>query len=398
MNTQLCLLSGEVIPNVIGVLHTRSDHLLPVVTRESETQLRALTAALRAADWPGFIMDPIEVLPWDLKDCLATLRQKLEPHRNGSLLINWTGGTKVMSYAARRLAEELRLPALYINTAQRQILLEFPDEDQPRTELIDAARLHLNPLVHILAAGHTVEAADTLESFRQRTTPDPALVRAATLILDARPFEQNDLRRLAEAINRPCTPTRLGDEFLRALQDAQLIQPGRRPGEFFLSPNTLLHPFHLQSPQEQNAAFLRSLYLEVFLWSQIRERSALDDVAWHVVLNPGQKGRMAELDIVASHEGRILVLECKAAIDLHRLSDLIEEQYARSRRIGRLFAHWMLYVHRHRTDFAETSAADIIASQEAKAREYGGRLLWQDELPDLPILVAQFLNEAHSSL
>jgi len=165
-----------------------------------------------------------------------------------------------------------------------------------------------------------------------------------------------------------------------------------------LSWETLLHPFHRQRAQHQNAAFLKSLCLEVFIWSQIKDRAGLDDVAWHVVLNPAQKGRVAELDVVVSGEGRLLVIECKNHLDLDQLPDVIEEQYARTRRIGRLFGRWMLYVHRDRADYPASNAVAIIASQEAKARDYGGRLLWHDDLADLPVTVTTFLQEDHTPL
>ncbi|MFN3407892.1 MAG: Card1-like endonuclease domain-containing protein [Limisphaerales bacterium] len=396
MKTQLCLLGGELMPNVIGILHQQPDVVLPVVTRESAKQVEHLATALRAAGCPARLQDPITVLPYDPADCWQSLRQNLRA--SDHLTINWTGGTKIMSFAARRFAEALKLSALYVNTAERQLLTEDLATGTTRVDSIDSTRLGLNVLVHILAAGHRLEGASDLEAFRHRCTPSPALVRAATLIMDARPWERTELFRLADAANQPRTPTRLGEGFLQALVDARLIQPGRRPGEFFLSTETLLHPFHRQSAQEQNAAFLRSLYLEVFVWSQIKERSALDDVAWHLVLNPGQTGRMAELDVVAAGEGRLLVLECKSHLDLDKLADVIEEQFARTRRIGRLFGSWMLYIHRHRADYVAANAAAIIASQEAKAREYGGCLVWHDDLADLPLRVATFINESRPIL
>ena len=381
------------MPNVIGVLQTGATHVLPVVTSASLPQVEAFARALKAAGSSASLSEPVRVLPYDLADCLGTLRQTMTAMRSAKPEVNWTGGTKVMSYAARRLAEELTLPALYVNTTERQVLIEDLSTGPVRTEMIDSARLGLNVLVHIVAAGHSVEGAASVEAFRRRCLPAPALVKAATLIMDARSTERGDLLKLAGAVTNACTPTRLNDDFLRTFVEAQLIRPGRRSGEFLLSTETLLHPFHRQSPQEQNAAFLKGLYLEVFLWSQIQERSGLDDVAWHVVLNPGERGRMAELDVVVASEGRLLVLECKSHIDLEELADVIEEQYARTRRIGRLLGRWMLYVHRHRADYPAANAAAIIASQEAKAKDYGGRLLWQDDLDDLPIAVATFLNE-----
>ena len=214
MNTQLCLLSGELMPNVIGVLQTRATRVLPVVSSESESQVEAFGRALRAAGTPVEILDPVMVLPYDLTDCLKTLRKATADITSPE--INWTGGTKIMSYAARRLAEELRLPALYVNTTAREVLLENLAEGSTRSESIDTSRLGLNVLVHITANGHLVEGADTLAGFRARCTPAPSLVRAATLIMDARSWERTELLRLAGGENRSYRPRGMGPDSLRA--------------------------------------------------------------------------------------------------------------------------------------------------------------------------------------
>jgi hypothetical protein len=114
MKTQVCLLSGEVMPNVIGVLQTGAKRVLPVVTAESEHQTDAFGEALSAAGSQALLLEPVRVLPHDLADCMDTLRRAVADLPRGAVEINWTGGTKVMSYAARRLAEELRVPALYV--------------------------------------------------------------------------------------------------------------------------------------------------------------------------------------------------------------------------------------------------------------------------------------------
>ena len=258
--------------------------------------------------------------------------------------------------------------------------------------MIDTARLGLNVLTHILAAGHTVEGGESREAFRARCTPAPELVQAATLILDARQSERHELHQLAKANQTAFRPDRLNAGFLKALTQAGLIEPAADSGKFFLSHTTKLHPFHLQSPEQQNATFLRSTYLEVFLWSQIKERSAIEDVAWHVALNPGVKGRAAELDVALAHEGRFVVLECKQRLDLET-GEGDGKNRPRAPPHWRLFGRWMLYLHRYRWEHDEPEADAKISSQEARAAAFGGKLLWHEDLADLPVTIATFLNE-----
>lgn len=396
MKIQLCLLSGELMPNVIGILHERPDVVIPVTTMEFSAQVARLEAALRAAGCRAEVHDPVTVLPYDLGDCVQSIRRACKEVE--SLTINWTGGTKIMSHAARTVAESAgaRVKALYVNTTDRQVLVEEnPSNRQPRVEMLDTARLGLNTLVHILAAGHRVTADGSLDAFRSAHTPAPELEAAAEAIVDARSWEWPDLYKLSEADGAPYRPQRMDHRLLQILETAKIIERASQSGAFFLARESLALPFHLNSPQEENAKFIKGGYLEVFLWSQLKHRGAFDDVAWHIVLNPGQQGRVTELDVAVASEGRFLVVECKGRVDLSDLADLIEEQFARTRRIGRLFGSWILYIHQFKNAYHTHRDQSIIASQEARAREYGGMLLWHDDLAEFPILVASFLNEKH---
>jgi len=401
MKTQLCLLSGELMPNVIGVLHERPERVIPVVTSQSARQVEHLEAALRAAGCVASLQDPVTVLPYDLADCGKAIGNAVSLIND--LTINWTGGTKIMSYAARRIAETKPARAIYVNTTDRELLIEDNSQASPvRSELLDSARLGINNLVHILAAGHKVECGSSLAEFRTAHTPAPELQTAAVRIVDSPNFYWPDLFRLSEAVDKPVTPRKLPLEFIHVLEAAKIIQKAGQPGDYILNNESLGRPFHRNTTQEENSKFIRGGYLEVFLWSQLKSRGAFDDVAWHVRLNPGQRGRGAELDVAVASDGRFVIVESKGRVELGerggKLADLIEEQYARTRRVGRLFGQWVLYIHQFRAEFDAPNARAIITSQEERARDFGGHLLWHDNLVDFPVLVGGFLNEGKAPL
>jgi hypothetical protein len=377
------------MPNVIGVLHTGATHVLPVVSSESGQLLESFDRSIKATQSRVLLHDPIVVQPYDSEDCLNTMREALPSE--DTIEINWTGGTKVMSFAARRLAEERKMTALYVNTIKREVILEDLATGQKITEDIDTDRLKLNVSAYLHAAGHLIEGGQTFESYRARSQPDESLILAAEKILDARASENFDLIQLSKAKKTPYAPRQLSKDFISILINARLItQSGKG---YILSPETYLHPFHAASPQDENEKFLCTTFLEVFCWAQIRTRCAIDDVAWHVLVNPGQKGMIAELDVVVAHEGRLLVLECKRSVAVRELADLIEQQGARTRRMGRILGQWIIYVHRFREEFAGDDNQKIISSQQLKAAEYGGTILWQDDLSELHETV---MNRLHN--
>lgn len=390
MKTHICLVSTELMANIIGTLFDRADHLVPVITPAARRMVGYLEDALAATGATVSLGDPVEVIPFDLEDCLSTLRRVGED--NPTAAFNWSGGTKIMSYAARRVAEERRARALFIRPDSREILVEDLATGNSRTEMTEPTRCGLNLLAHFLAAGHSVAEVRSAAEFRVRYTPSPDLVVAANAVMDASSSERGDLFQLAGAVEVPVAPHRLNSGFLYILRRAQLIEPGPVQGQFFLSATTTLPRFHLEPAQATNARFLRASYLEVFLWSQIRERSGITDVGWEVRLNSGEQGRMAEIDIAVASDGRLLILEAKTNVELSRLADLIEEQAARCRRLGGRFADWMLYIHKFRAELIGAEASPILAAQEARAIDYGGQIVWHDDLNDLPEILARRLH------
>jgi len=387
MKTHLCLLGGEVMPNIIGVLQDHADRVIPVVSKETSRQLQAMQEALHLAGSRATFADELTVLPHDPAHCAEVL-EKIS-HSTDGLVVNWTGGTKVMSYAARRFAELRRIPALYVNTATKEIVRELPSTGV-QTEVFDPCALGLNVLSHLYAAGHTVDHGGSLREFHLRSYPAKELVAASEAILDARPAELNALRQLTPSSEGAVPLNRLDPHLLRKLEEAQLISKADASGGRCLSATTLCHPFHRQSNEEQNSVFMRASYVEVFLWSQLYQRAGLDDVAWHLVLNPGETGRVHEIDVAVAHEGRFLLAEVKSTVDAAELADLIAEQAFRSRHIGRLFAHWILYIHRFRSEYE--NARGILNSQEKRALEYGGRLFWRDDLETIPEKIRGILD------
>ncbi|MCX7819863.1 MAG: DUF1887 family protein [Kiritimatiellae bacterium] len=196
--------------------------------------------------------------------------------------------------------------------------------------------------------------------------------------------ELDDLSRLATATSIPYRLDNVSESTLQILQDARLIRPVGSAGYVVEPSEWFTRLFYLRSPQESNAEFFRSGYIEVFVWSQLR-RGGFDQVAWHVQLNPGQRGELMELDVVVERDARLMVVECKSGIrNDERVADLAEEQSAVVRKVGRAVGGWVLYIHQWRH-----TAGENISSQEARARSLGGALVWREDLYRLHEMVTQ---------
>ncbi len=370
------------MPNVIGILFDRPQRVVPIVSPNARDQVGAFKHALTSTNC-GTIVEPArEVPPCDVDGIGQVLRQ-IGAECTGQIAINWTGGTKVMSYAARRTAEELGWRNLFVDTHGLQVIVDGPGEPVAGRHPIIPQALGITAMTHILAAGHVVDGATTAAEFAERHTPDPRLQRVAEIFLDATEREAVDLRRLANAINTPYVPRHLPPAKIKILEEARLIRRVH-DAAFAVEPvDTLTRPFYLQTSLEGNAAFLRSGFLEVFVWNQLK-RGGFDQVAWHVQLNAHRKGELRELDVVVEHDARLLLVECKTGLGDRRPADLVEEQYAISRTVGRAFSSWILYIHQFRDE-----AGSSIASQEERAHSFGGALVWRDDLERLHEIVRE---------
>jgi len=390
MNTHICMISAELMPNIIGALFDHADTIIPVTTNESEWMVNLLWNSLSATGNKIEIRDPVKVVPFDMRDCMGVMTKLADSYPRACF--NWTGGTKVMSYAARSTAEKMRARAIYVLNNSREILMEDFSTNRCENYVTDSTSLGLNILSHLYAAGNTVKDARTSEEFQKIYRPAPELVVAANAIVDATQSERRDLFGLANAINEPYRPRALNPLFIEVLRRAKLIQPARRAGEYFLNIETLMPTAIMESPQEANSRFLRASFIEVFLWSQISTRTAFEEVGWGIQLNPGQTGKFMEVDVLVAGEGKLLVIEAKLNVDLQDLTDIIEEQNARCLRIAGRFGKWILYIHKFKGEYMAQGDSARILSAEARAKNFGGMLLWHDDLEHLPDKVSELLN------
>ncbi|MCX7872215.1 MAG: DUF1887 family protein [Verrucomicrobiae bacterium] len=393
MNTHICMISAELMPNIIGALYDHADTIIPVITDESEWLVNLLCSSLSATGNYINVKEPVRVIPFDLRDCMDVFNTLA--NNNPRPCFNWTGGTKVMSYAARSTAEKMKARAIYVLNNSREILIEDFSKNTSERFFTDSATLGLNILSHLYAAGNTVKDARTPEDFQKIYKPADELVIAANAIIDANQSERRDLFGLANAANEPFRPRNLNPYFLDVLRKAKLIQPGHQHGEYFLNVETLMPLSIIESPQDANSRFIRASFLEVFLWSQVVRRSGFEEVGWGIQLNPGQTGRFMEIDVAVAGDGKLLVIEAKLNVDLQDLTDWIEEQHARCNRIAGKFGRWILYIHKFKGEFIGNSDAGRIVSAEARAKNFGGMLLWHDDLEHLPEKVSEILNNSH---
>ncbi|HKJ21689.1 MAG TPA: DUF1887 family CARF protein [Gammaproteobacteria bacterium] len=367
----VCLVSAQLVPNLIPALMRRPEQVHLVVSRLMAETGRRLQRLLEDRgldcvvhrDAPDHNVDV-------LQDYATEVAEQVDQYRGDSaVVLNATGGTKLMAMAFMEVFRDL-LGAHIIYTDTSRAVLEYvaprSRPQQPFTPVLDVES-------HLCAQGMTLRrAASDQPEWRERAEHRKALTK-----------------HLAKAVAR-------GGRFLGAL-NACAGKALDRAG------NTLTEPVqHLNaSPREPLRSLLKEMQdLELLEWNGGREIRFdnvpdtlylgghwLEDYAWHVVrdeqpddVRVGVEGTWEgspenavrnEFDLLAVHLNRMLVVECKTAEfgrDPRKDSDILYKLDSLGRSAGGLFGTNFLISARPLTERTRARAkANRIEVLEGKA-------------------------------
>lgn len=324
MTTQLhlCILSGQSLPNLLPLCLYRPSRIVLAVSADMQPNVAPFIETLLRI---GLIERPQDViiLPQmpdsDYSQMLAWSRQQLGLVRqclpDHQIVLNATGGTKLMSQALAVACQELSSHVLYCDTGHDRIEWLSPQprlESLPNGLLDSAAILKANGIERdtalsdnaewreqIIARGEltrwlAAEVAGSLGSFI------PALNHAL------HELKPESLPATTE-FKKPTTHSAWRGA-LRKLESAGLLQLAEP-----LTP-TVPPKMHIESATALQ--YLRGGWLEEYLWLCMQDAGLVDvhcSLQIHADLGSAEESRLNELDVVVGHRNRVLVVECKTA-------------------------------------------------------------------------------------
>ena len=132
-NILINLVSDQPLPNLIPALDPRFgvSEVIFLVTEQMRPQARRLARVLKRHDLPCRVWeDPAH--PYDPQDMEELCFRVVESFSEGqSLLLNATGGTKIMALAAANLFSSLeRGNVIYVDTSQGLIHFLYPSREK----------------------------------------------------------------------------------------------------------------------------------------------------------------------------------------------------------------------------------------------------------------------------
>jgi hypothetical protein len=365
-----------------------------LVTPKTASRSASLMAAAHAAG-----IDPsIEVIQMSampgipetfnaVMECLTEISKT-----NHSPVVNFTGGTKLMSIGAYAAALQLKVPSLYVdtqdscfvdgNTSAR--MSEFLDADWSFTPIRNQLQIHIVAIangIQRVTGGKPWKpmlplATYMLDNQTEEQAAHDALHGASGLFPHGRePRTPHDWLSLID------TPFKLPGTIAVLAAEAGLVRPtgrsevmlvdgARNELQFLVA--THVNDFNTRyfkaiGPIQQTISFLTGGWWEVIVAHSMCESGLVRDLRWSVQVGD-RYGADVEEDIVALDGVELVHVSCKRGGAKARLLPQLEEIRARASTLGGTFNRRFLAV-------LNPPAGKVEANLRQRAKELGVRLI-----------------------
>jgi hypothetical protein len=345
----LCLVSRQTLQNSLPILHYRPQRVFFLSTKEEDASRVSLEAVLRErgiACEPPVYVDAYD--PADIAQACAGLRDQL---KGTPLIVNLTGGTKVMSLATYRVFSQADCEIIYTDTPNARLLVLHPEgrASEPLQANLDIFT-YLRVNGHLAASRSVSSWGDlpTLSAFIGEhignLTPFLWTLRGrlgqGTALYARLPFLRRQGKGFQTLKGRPLIGMTPETEKLLVLgKAARMIQRSHVTPEFV----------ELAFSDLSAQAYFCGGWLEEYV-EGVARAEGFDQVARGVSLrwNAQSTPEKDELDVVVLHRYRLHILSCKTGAYKNHIYEL----ESLSRRAGGLFASATLVISDERRSVA----------------------------------------------
>lgn len=156
MKHQITFLGGQLLPIYIGIREFAPDKIHFLASEESKEGVKILKGVFPQVKSSEFVCDPFDFLA--IKKRIETIFDKLE--QEDELLINLTGGTKIMLLAAQSIIFEKMVKGFYVNQDNSYIEIPSYVKSNISSELLIKEFLCLS--------GHNIYTAKKFKDFNEK--------------------------------------------------------------------------------------------------------------------------------------------------------------------------------------------------------------------------------------
>lgn len=392
--TLIQLISEQTIQNLLPTLRLKPKKLIHLVTPKTAARSAVLHSAAKAAGIaPDLETIQLSAMP-GIPECFNAVADALAKNKTEGLsVVNFTGGTKLMSIGAFAAAQTQKVPSLYVDTMdacfvdgatspEMTTLLAGDWSFTPIRNQLRADVLGIANGVSRITSGKPWQAMLPLAEHLFHEIADEEATNAALhgpagiFPKGIEPRTPKDwLPLFDKAIPLPARVARLAVE-------AKLVRPGPSDIEVLLPDTNRAELEHLAGHQvtdfnaryfaavaslQHCAAFLTGAWWEVIVCDAAQKSGLFRDLRWSA--NVGDRnGPDTEEDILGVDGVELLYINCKRGGSKSRLLPLLEEVRARAATIGGSFNRRFLAV-------LQPPQGKVAANLQQQAAKLGIRLI-----------------------
>jgi hypothetical protein len=401
--TLIQLVSEQTMQNLLPVLRLKPARLVHLATPRTVSRSALIAEAARQSQCPVEIetitLSTMPGMPETMKAVLAAIERAAE--QDATVMVNFTGGTKLMSIGAYVAALKHKTTSLYVDT---QDALFVDGQTGDGLDAVLHGDLSFTPILRSLSvnavavangcnrvtSGHDWQPFLPLAEHLLSDTAAEAETHAAFWAMNGLFTGGREPRKPAEwlavldrEIALPATCGRLAVRagLLRpgASREQVLLPDATRAELQTLAASGTTHVPHFArrcvqatAPLQRATALLCGAWWEVIVAERMKRCGRFRDIRWSVQIGE-QGGPDLEEDIVALEGVQAVYASCKRGGARGRLLPLLDEINARARSLGGTFTRRFLAV-------KLKPGGRVLGNLQQRAAELGIRLLFPQDL------------------
>lgn len=298
----VCLVSEQTIPNILGIYHFRPDMIIFFTTPKMEEQKRtdAILNTLKLYRLDYTERNEKVIVDQDcLDDCELKFSDVAGKYRNDEVVVNLTGGTKIMVLGAYNIFKSSAKRMVYTPIPKNEFITVHPKDDSCRKPL--AYNLKLSVEAYVTAYGVKVKKPEKIELLKSGAASNKDLCKWMALNYKA-------IEDLLFEFYKNLHKHRSDKDFRLKME----YSPRKEEERKFLDRlgMTMANGKIEKTLSKKEIRFLTGDWLSDYCFNEIAELAVDDCVTGIELTSP--KGVDNEFDVMFTKDNALYIVECKS--------------------------------------------------------------------------------------
>lgn len=300
----VCLVSEQTIPNILGIYHFRPDKVIFCTTEKMENQKRTdsmiNTLKLYGLDYSNLDRHERVFVDQDcLEDCENKFSEIANRYSNDDIVVNLTGGTKIMVLGAYNVFKEIAKRMIYTPIPKNEFITVFPKDDSCKNPI--GYDLKLSVEAYVTAYGVEVKNKNKIDQLKATASSNKELCK--WMIQNYKAIEDllvEFYKTLGSHRDKNDFKLKMNYSFRRSEEK-----------EFLKRLRMLQNNNKIEKTLSKNMIrFLTGDWLSDYCFNEISSLAVDDCVTGIELISP--RGTENEFDVMFTKDNALYIVECKS--------------------------------------------------------------------------------------